>query len=138
METKENSVQLGNDWTDSSYIVIDGVVFAPVGFDGKSGYECSDLEYGLQDRIHAACRRASAALNLEDDSKPAFKPRKMRAVKVVKGLVDVGDEFIEIAPDLFRNTLHPRGNTGLDFKYLASRGFDMSEYFEGVVEHGTT
>jgi hypothetical protein len=65
VEGKENSVQLGNDNTDSSYIVIDGVHFAPVGFDDNCGIDYPDLVNGVQERIHNACRRAAAALALE-------------------------------------------------------------------------
>ena len=65
IEDKENSAQLGNDNTDSSYIVIDGIHFAPVGFDYNCGIDYPDLINGVQERIHAACRRAAAALDLE-------------------------------------------------------------------------
>ena len=64
MTEKENSIQLSDDGTDSSYIVIDGVHFAPVGFDDNCGIDYPDLKKGLQERIHAACRRAATALNL--------------------------------------------------------------------------
>lgn len=64
MAEKENSIQISDDWTDSSYIVIDGIHFAPVGADDNCGIDYPDLKNGLQERIHAACRRAAAALNL--------------------------------------------------------------------------
>lgn len=65
VKAKENSIQLGNDGTDSSYIVIDGVVFAPVGFDDECGFDINDLENGLQERIHEATKKAAEALSLE-------------------------------------------------------------------------
>lgn len=62
---RENSVQLSNDWIGSSFIVIDGVHFAPTGFDNECGFSSEDLDNGLQKRIHDAVNRAGQALNLE-------------------------------------------------------------------------
>ena len=62
---KENSIQLSNDWTGSSFIVIDGVHFAPVGFDDECGFDLNQLEDGLQERIHNAAQKAAKALNLD-------------------------------------------------------------------------
>ncbi len=66
MKEKENSVEYGNDDTDSSYIVIDGVAFVPAGLDESSCLTSDDLENGGQERIHAAVRKVANSLGLDE------------------------------------------------------------------------
>jgi hypothetical protein len=66
MKEKENSVEYGNDDTDSSYIVIDGVVFAAVGFDDTCGFDSEDWGNGGQERIHKSIKRVADSLGLEE------------------------------------------------------------------------
>ena len=47
----ECSAQLVDDWSGSSTIEVDGIHFAPCGFDDQSGFSQEDLENGLQTRI---------------------------------------------------------------------------------------
>ena len=58
-----------------------------------------------------------------------FIPRKMKAIKSVEPMIVAGEEFIEISPNIFRNSLYPDGDCGLDFEYLSTAGYDMSKYF---------
>lgn len=65
----------------------------------------------------------------EINEEEKFIPRKMKAIKSVEPMIVAGEEFIEISPNIFRNSLYPDGDCGLDFGYLESAGWDMSNYF---------
>jgi hypothetical protein len=63
----ENSITIGNDNTDSSYITIDGVDFTPVGIDGNCDFDVTDEKGEPNDnqrRIHKAVFKAGKILKL--------------------------------------------------------------------------
>ena len=59
------SAQLISDWTDASIITIDGIDFAPVGYDGECGFSDEDLDNGLQLRIWEAVQLIASAFGGE-------------------------------------------------------------------------
>lgn len=93
-------------------------------------------EFGDGDTLielsNAAIKYAKLKSEIEEEEK--FIPRKMKAIKSVEPMIVAGEEYIEISPNIFRNSLYPDGECGLDFGYLTTAGYDMSKYFVEIEE----
>lgn len=61
-----------------------------------------------------------------------FIPRKMVVIKSVKEILKVNDEMIEIRLNVFRNAEFPDGETGLDFNFLDTIGYNIEDYLKEI------